>query len=231
MLRFLLSILIFWAIIWGILSFFNPLSQLVKTQLENEFQDRLSLALENSGVSVPADLFKDTSSTETGTQSSTWTSNTQNTSNSYITQDANGFGAWDNTGGNSRTNWWNTWAKRDNGWNSTHIEEKDWKELLTSWDINILTQEWSNRLHDSVSDLKNSAKGYFGTPYIAGYHRAALRASTQEGGLIFDPALILPGIPSGLPPYYFGNTRMYSSIGTLKVCMYLLDNCSYRYDI
>ena len=217
MLRFLLSLLIFWAIVFGIYSFFWPAFQgIAQSKVESEFQDRLSLALENSGVSIPAWMFGNSSDSESAENWNNASNTTNNDSENWVNSSSwNWFWNWGNNGST---------AYENSGGSSLSAEER-WKSALTAGNIH---QKAEDMVWGGLAELEKWAKWYFGTPLLP-WQTARRTTSDQAGWIIYDPAIVLPAIPSGLPPYYFGNTRLFTNFGETRVCMYLLDRCVYKY--
>ncbi len=183
MLRFLLSILILWAFVWGIFSFFNPLNQLAKgfEKTPDEYTALLTQAIERNNPEAwdVSAMFGNKNLEEKDDTESTEQEdidNNKNLGNRAFIQ--NEFYSQDSSA--------NSW-----GWEDTMNSK------TRSYPLNDIEQ-WMNRAEKNLRNLYGKTQGtgwYFGTPPLPNSNTK--KGSSQLWGLIFDPPLSPPPLSSG----------------------------------
>lgn len=189
MLRFLLSLIIIWAIIWGLFNFFSPLNQLSRT-IENTQKESFSSlreALTRSGIDTDA------------VNQILWRNNTGE--NEEITEDfeevsdedtaqrvPRDFGKWDRNSQNNKE------RSPENGVN-THMLAYE-----TKFQAQRNEKYSNNSLSKIHSTPENGQKGFFGTPPLP-----EVSTWLSRWGIIFDPLFNPPSLERQAV-WFFGDT-------------------------
>lgn len=201
MIRFLITLLIFWAIIWGLWSFFSPLNRVAST-LENsqdEYTKILTEAIERNNPDAKniEGLFSQNtnqSETEDSPSEEVSMSNTEE----QLWNPAFAKRGFYNTPAENVAKYWT-----GNSWNSSSSSNIQYNNSNLDRENSRDSEKWT--LYDPCLHWEEN-RWYFGTPPIPRFDTQAYspNASSKQWWLIFDPALTLAAFPSTTGPLMYG---------------------------
>ena len=212
MLRFLLSILILWVIVWWIFSFLNPLNQLANrvSEAPDEYKKLLTEAIErnNPDVRNVQNIFVKWDSTDENLNEDTWKDTESNDTNERLWKSS--FGNTEFYRSKNRTEVQNN----RNFWERTHSINPT--KTLSYNTPNLDLGDAVTGIQRDVDQLYNrrdGARGYFGTPPLP---QPRSNIGNKQWGIIFDPPLVPPAIPSGWWEMRFGRFTQIRDVHQLR---------------